>query len=66
MKTMLKKLSALVVLLFALVACGNSTTENTSGELSGSLEPQPLASPVTLKVSIASPNETYSAVRLAN
>lgn len=66
MKTMLKKLSALVVLLFALVACSNSTTENTSGELSGSLEPQPLANPVTLKVSIASPNETYSAVRLAN
>lgn len=63
---MLKKLTALVVLLFALVACSNSTTENANGELSGSLEPQPLATPVTLKVSIASPNETYSAVRLAN
>lgn len=66
MKNLIKKISAISVVLLALVACSNADSSGNNGELSGSLEPQPLANPVTLKVSVASPNETYSAVRLAN
>ena len=66
MKKLLKSISAVLVFLFVLAACSSTTTEESDGQLSGSLEPQPLATPVTLKVSVASPNETYSALRLAN
>jgi NitT/TauT family transport system substrate-binding protein len=66
MKKLLKSVSAILVFLFVLAGCSSNTTEDSGGQLSGSLEPQPLATPVTLKVSVASPNETYSAVRLAN
>lgn len=66
MSTVLRKFTSIFALLIALAACGSTAGSENSGELSGSLEPQPLENPVTLTVSIATPNESYNALRLAN
>ena len=66
MKNLFRFLAAGIALTLILSACGSESTTNTGSELSGSLEPQPLENPVTLKVSIASPNETFNAVRVAD
>jgi NitT/TauT family transport system substrate-binding protein len=58
-------LLAVFSLAFILSACGSESATN-QGELSGSLEPQPLENPVTLKVSIATTNEGFAALKVAD
>lgn len=66
MQKVTRILGAFIGLVLMLAACSSTSTTNNSSELSGSLEPQPLANPVTLKVSVATPNEGYNALRLAD
>lgn len=58
-------LAAFLAVSFVLSGC-SSDTELNQGELSGSLEPQPLENPVTLKVSIATNNEGFAALKVAD
>ncbi|MGA1247488.1 MAG: ABC transporter substrate-binding protein [Candidatus Nanopelagicales bacterium] len=58
-------LAAFLAVSFDLSGC-SSDTELNQGELSGSLEPQPLENPVTLKVSIATNNEGFAALKVAD
>lgn len=63
--TRFKILFSVVVLTLVLGACGSESSTN-QGELTGSLEPQPLENPVTLKVSIATTNEGFGALKVAD
>ncbi len=63
--TLIKSTLVAFALALALSACGSEAATN-QGELSGSLEPQPLENPVTLKVSIATTNEGFAALKVAD
>lgn len=60
-----KLIVASLLSVFLIAGC-SSTTASSEGELSGSLDPQPLENPVTLKVSVSGTSELWSAVRLAD
>lgn len=59
------KLAALLAASLVLVACSSASPSSSAAELSGSLEPQPLAEKTKVVISIASSSESYAPLYLA-